>query len=51
MATGSTGAPWNIPFPVGADNYALTGDLQAMASQTAAQRLGCWNFSISAPTC
>lgn len=37
MATGSTGAPWNLPFPVGADNYALTGDLQAMASQTAAQ--------------
>lgn len=36
MASGSTGAPWNIPFPRGADDYALTGDLQAMASQTAA---------------
>lgn len=35
MASGSTGAPWNIPFPRGADNYALTGDLQTMASQTA----------------
>lgn len=35
MASGSTGAPHNIPFPVGADDYALTGDLQAMASQVA----------------
>lgn len=35
MASGSTGAPHNIPFPVGADTYALTGDLQAMASQVA----------------
>lgn len=37
MASGTTGAPWNIPFPVGADNYALTGDLQTMASQLAGQ--------------
>lgn len=37
MATGSTGAPWNLPFPIGSDQYALTGDLQSMASQTAAQ--------------
>lgn len=35
MASGSTGAPHNIPFPVGTDQYALTGDLQAMASQIA----------------
>ena len=35
MASGSTGAPHNIPFPRGADQYALTGDLQAMASQVA----------------
>lgn len=39
MASGSTGSPHNIPFPVGADSYALTGDLQSMASQVAA-RLG-----------
>lgn len=34
MATGTTGAPGNIPFPTGGDQYALTSDLQAMASQT-----------------
>lgn len=37
MATGTTGAPDNIPFPLGSDQYALTGDLQAMASQIAAR--------------
>lgn len=37
MASGTTGAPHNIPFPVGADQYALTGDLQAMSSQIAAR--------------
>lgn len=34
MASGSTGSPWNLPFPVGQDQYALTSDLQASASQT-----------------
>lgn len=34
MATGTTGAPGNIPYPVGSDQYALTSDLAAMASQT-----------------
>lgn len=37
MATGSTGAPHNIPFPKGTDRYVLAGDLEAMASQTAAR--------------
>lgn len=32
MASGSTGAPWNIPYPVGSDQYALTADLTALAS-------------------
>ena len=35
MATGTTGGKWNIPYPVGSDDYALTSDLQAMASQVA----------------
>lgn len=34
MATGTTGAPGNIPYPVGSDQYALTSDLAGMASQT-----------------
>lgn len=33
MATGTTGAPGNIPFPVGSDQYALVSDLAGMASQ------------------
>lgn len=33
MASGSTGAPGNIPYPVGSDQYALTSDLAGMASQ------------------
>lgn len=36
MATGTTGLPHNIPFPKGGDQYALTGDLETMASQAAA---------------
>lgn len=32
MATGSTGTPWNIQYPIGADQYALTNDLAGMAS-------------------
>lgn len=34
MATGTTGTPWNIPFPRGSDTYALASDLMAMASAT-----------------
>lgn len=34
MASGSTGTPWNIQYPLGGDQYALTGDLAAMASTT-----------------
>lgn len=34
MATGTTGAPGNIPYPRGSDQYALTSDLAVMASQT-----------------
>ena len=32
MASGSTGTPWNIQYPIGSDQYALTNDLAGMAS-------------------
>lgn len=35
MASGTTGAPHNIPFPKGGDQYALADDLETMASQAA----------------
>lgn len=35
MATGTTGAPWSIPYPVGADTYALTSDIAALAVRVA----------------
>lgn len=34
MATGSTGTPWNIQYPIGSDQYALTADLAGLASTT-----------------
>lgn len=37
MASGTTGAPYGIPFPKGTDQYALAGDLEAMAAQIAGQ--------------
>lgn len=33
MASGSTGSPWHIPYPVGGDAYALTADLAGLVSQ------------------
>lgn len=57
MASGSTGAPHNIPFPVGADQYALTSDIQAMSSQISSrltavdqanQEVADWSAAIAA---
>lgn len=33
MASGSTGSPWHIPYPVGEDAYELTADLAGLVSQ------------------
>lgn len=33
MASGSTGSPWHIPYPVGEDAYQLTADLAGLVSQ------------------